>query len=38
MAELREIEVKVKYAKKRLDDAKAAGVRRDAPAQSRDAG
>jgi len=27
MAELKEIEVKVKYAKKRLDDAKAAGVR-----------
>jgi hypothetical protein len=27
MAELKEIEVKLKYAKKRLDDAKAAGVR-----------
>jgi hypothetical protein len=27
LAELKEIEVKVKYAKKRLDDAKAAGVR-----------
>jgi len=27
MAELREVEVKVKFAKKRLDDAKAAGVR-----------
>jgi hypothetical protein len=26
-AELKEIEVKVKFAKKRLDDAKAAGVR-----------
>ena len=27
MAELKEIEVKIKFAKKRLDDAKAAGVR-----------
>ena len=27
MAEIKEIEVKIKYAKKRLDDAKAAGVR-----------
>ena len=34
MAELKEIEVRVKFAKKRLDDAKAAGVR---PAPARPA-